>query len=328
MAPAPELRRRLALAVLLLAALALPPVLAALGQGYYVGFAARVLIMAMAALSLDLVMGLGGMVSFGHAAFLGIGAYVVGIGSWHVFEGVPLPFGLAGSENALVVWPLAMLAAGLAALGIGAVSLRTTGIHFIMITLAFAQMLFYLAGGLKTYGGDDGITLYSRSSLGGLNLSDPFTFYYLCLGLLAAVLAAFLRLADSRFGMVLKGVRDNERRMRALGFPTYRYKLAAFTLSGAVCGLAGALLANASEFAGPAYMGWQRSGELLVMVVLGGMGSLVGAVLGAAALLILEEALAGLTQHWQLLLGALLLLLALSARRGLWGWLGGGGRHG
>lgn len=327
MADKAKFRRRLALALLTLLALAVPPVLAALGQDFYVGFAARVLIMALAALSLDLVMGLGGMVSFGHAAFLGIGAYVVGIGSWHVFDGSPLPFGLAGSENALVVWPLAMLAAGLAALGIGAVSLRTSGVHFIMITLAFAQMLYYLAGGLKTYGGDDGITLYTRSAVPGLDLGDPVTFYYLCLGLLALVLALLLRLSESRFGMVLKGVRDNERRMRALGFPTYRYKLAAFVLSGMICGLAGALLANASEFAGPAFMGWQRSGELLVMVVLGGMGSLVGPVLGAVALLALEEGLSSLTQHWQVILGPLLLLLALSARRGLWGWLGGRG-HG
>lgn len=326
MAHAPDFRRRIVLAVLFLLAVALPPVLTALGQGFYVGFAARVLIMAMAALSLDLVMGLAGMVSFGHAAFLGIGAYVVGIGSWHVFDGSPLPFGLPGSENALVVWPLAMLAAGLAALVIGAISLRTSGVHFIMITLAFAQMLFYLAGGLKTYGGDDGITLYSRSTLAGLRLGDPATFYYLCLGLLVVVLALLLRLRESRFGMVLRGVRDNERRMRALGFPTYRYKLAAFVLSGMVCGLAGALLANASEFAGPAYMGWQRSGELLVMVVLGGMGTLVGPVLGAAALMVLEEVLAGITQHWQVILGPLLLVLALSARRGLWGLLKGG-RH-
>ncbi|MBI2241794.1 MAG: branched-chain amino acid ABC transporter permease [Magnetospirillum gryphiswaldense] len=324
---APELRPRLILASLLVLALVLPPLLGALGQGFYVGFAARVLIMALAALALDLAMGLGGMVSFGHAAFLGIGAYVVGIGSWHVFDGSALWFGSAGSENALIVWPLAMLVSGLAALGIGAISLRTSGVHFIMITLAFAQMLFYLAGGLKTYGGDDGITLYNRSELLGLKLSDPFTFYYLCLGILAVVLAGLLRLRASRFGMVLRGVRDNERRMRALGFPTYRYKLAAFVISGMVCGLAGALLANASEFASPALMSWQKSGELLVMVVLGGMGSLVGPVLGAVALMALEEGLADLTQHWQVILGPLLLLLALSARRGLWGLLRGRRDH-
>ncbi|OJX68044.1 branched-chain amino acid ABC transporter permease [Magnetospirillum sp. 64-120] len=324
---APELRPRLILALLLVVALALPPLLGALGQGFYVGFAARVLIMALAALSLDLVMGLGGMVSFGHAAFLGVGAYVVGIGSWHVFDGSPLPFGLPGSENALIVWPLAMVFSGLTALGIGAISLRTSGVHFIMITLAFAQMLFYLAGGLKTYGGDDGITLYNRSELLGLKLSDPQTFYYLCLGILVVALAALLRLRASRFGMVLRGVRDNERRMRALGFPTYRYKLAAFVLSGMVCGLAGALLANASEFASPALMSWQKSGELLVMVVLGGMGSLVGPVLGAVALMALEEGLADLTQHWQVILGPLLLVLALSARRGLWGLLRGRRDH-
>jgi branched-chain amino acid transport system permease protein len=320
-------RRRLVLIVLAVIALALPPLLAALGQGFYVGFAARVLILAMAAVGLDLVLGLGGMVSFGHAAFVGIGAYAVAILSSHAFEGTSVAFGLAGSDNALVAWPLAMAAAGLAALAVGAVSLRTSGVYFIMITLAFAQMLFYLAGGLKAYGGDDGITLYGRNALAGLDLRRPAVFYYVCLALLAVVVAGVRRLADSRFGLVLRGVHDNERRMRALGFPTYRYKLAAFTLSGAICGLAGALLANAAEFAGPAYLGWQRSGELIVMVVLGGMGSLLGPVLGAVALMVLEEALAGWTEHWQLALGPLLVLVALSARRGLWGWLAGERPH-
>lgn len=314
-------RPRLILLVLLILALALPPVLGALGQGFYVGFAARVLIMAMAAVALDLVMGLGGMVSFGHAAFVGIGAYAIGILSFHAFEGS------GGSENALIVWPVAVAAGGVAAAVIGAISLRTSGVYFIMITLAFAQMLFYLAGSLKTYGGDDGITLYSRSAVPGLKLHDPATFYYLCLGVLVVVLVLLSRLAASRFGLVLKGVRGNERRMRALGFPTTRYKLAAFTLSGAIAGLAGALLANATEFAGPAYLGWQRSGELIVMVVLGGMGSLFGPVIGAAALMMVEEALANWTEHWQVILGPLLLGVTLYAKGGLWGWLTGE-RHG
>ncbi|MBI5164503.1 MAG: branched-chain amino acid ABC transporter permease, partial [Magnetospirillum sp.] len=305
------MRRTLVLIALFAVALSVPPVATALGQGFYVGFAARVLIMALAAVSLDLILGFAGLVSFGHAAFVGVGAYAVGILSWHVFDGSPVAFGLGGSENALLVWPLAMVAGGVAALVIGAVSLRTQGVYFIMITLAFAQMLFFLAGGLKTYGGDDGITLYSRSSLAGLKLHDPAVFYYLCLGLLVAVLAVLARVVRSRFGLVLTGMRENERRMRALGFPTYRYKLAAFTLSGSIAGLAGALLANASEFVGPASMSWQRSGELIVMVVLGGMGSLFGPVLGAAALLVVEEALASWTQHWQVILGPLLVLIAL-----------------
>ncbi len=319
-------RGRVALAAGLAALLLLPVAAQATGNGFYVDLAARILIFALAAASLDLILGYGGMVSFGFAAFLGVGAYTVGILAWHVADGSPVvtwPLVLHGTENALVVWPLAMLFGALSALVIGLVGLRTTGIHFIMITLALAQMLFYLAVSLRAYGGEDGITLYARSRLGGLDLFDPATFYYVCLALLLAFLWIGRRLMDSRFGLVLQGCRDNERRMRALGFPTARYRLAAFVIAGSFGALAGALLANATAFVGPAYMSWQRSGELIVMTVLGGMGSLVGPVFGAAAYLLLEEVLADWTEHWQVILGPVLLLVVLFARSGLWGWIAG-----
>ncbi|HSK42104.1 MAG TPA: branched-chain amino acid ABC transporter permease, partial [Arenibaculum sp.] len=310
----------------LLALLVLPFAADAAGLGYYVGIATRILIFALAAVGLDLVLGFGGMVSFGHAAFVGIGAYAVGILSWHVFDASPVvtwPVEIQGTQSALVAWPAAIAAGALFALVVGAISLRTAGVYFIMITLAFAQMLFYFAISLRLYGGEDGITLYDRNALPGLDLFDPATFYYLCLAILVLAVLGCRRLVNSRFGMVLRGCRENERRMQALGFPTYRYKLAAFVLSGAIAGLAGALLANATEFAAPAYMTWQRSGELIVMVVLGGMGTVVGPVFGAAALLLLEEVLAAYTEHWQIFLGPILLLVVLFARRGLWGWIAG-----
>ncbi|GEO36356.1 branched-chain amino acid ABC transporter permease [Skermanella aerolata] len=311
--------------------LALPFLAEAAGKGFYVTLFTRILIFGLAAVSLDLILGYGGMVSFGHAAFVGVGAYAVGILSWHVFDGSPLmtwPVTLEGTENAFVVWPLAMLMGGLFALVIGAISLRTTGISFIMITLAFAQMLFYLAIGLRKYGGEDGIALYNKSQLvPPIDLFDRTTFYYVCLGLLVAFLAVCRRLTRSRFGMAVQGARINERRMKALGFSPYRYKLTAFVISGAGAGLSGALLANAAEFVGPAYMSWQRSGELIVMVVLGGMGTLFGPVAGAAAFLLLEEWLADLTEHWQIILGPILLFVVVFARRGLWGWVAGQGRE-
>ncbi len=324
-------RETLAVLVGLAFLLALPFLAEAAGKGFYVTLFSRILIFALAAVSLDLILGYGGMVSFGHAAFVGVGAYVVGILSWHVFDGSPLmtwPFPVEGTENAFVVWPLAALMGGLFALVIGAISLRTTGISFIMITLAFAQMLFYLAIGLRKYGGEDGIALYNKSQLvPAVDLFDRTTFYYVCLAILAAFLVLCRRLMRSRFGMAVRGSRINERRMKALGFSPYRYKLTAFVISGAGAGLSGALLANAAEFVGPAYMSWQRSGELIVMVVLGGMGTLFGPVAGAAAFVLLEEWLSDLTEHWQVILGPVLLFVVVFARRGIWGWIAGPARE-
>ena len=295
--------------------LALVPVYAvAFQQPFYLSLFARVMIFALAAISLDLVLGFGGMVSFGHAAYLGVGAYAVGILAYH------------GVDSALVQWGAAILASALVALFVGAISLRTSGMYFIMITLAFAQMLYYLAVSLKAYGGDDGLPILKRGSLGPINLASNVQLYYVILAFLALFLYLGHRVVRSRFGRVLEGAKWNERRTVALGIAPYRYRLVAFVLSGTVCGLAGALLATLTTFVSPSYMAWTRSGEIIVMVVLGGISTLTGPVIGAIVLLILEEILAKLTIHWMLILGPILVLVVLFARRGLWGWIAG--RHG
>ena len=317
--------RKLAAAAAVLALLVLPPVALALEEPFYIGLASRMLVFALAALSLNLILGYGGLVCFGHAAFVGIGAYVVGILAHHAAEQTLFLGLVPGTASGWVAWPLAMAAAGLAAVLIGVVALRTRGIHFIMITLAFAQMIYFFFVTLKGYGGDDGLTLPQRSAIGfGLNLRDKTTFYYLALGLLALVGLGLARLTRSRFGMVLRGAKDNERRMIHLGFPIYRYRLAAFALAGALAGLAGALLVNQTNFVSPGMLHWTRSGELIVMVILGGMGSLAGPVLGAISFLLLEEVLSGYTEHWQVILGPLLVVLVYFARSGLIGLLPAG----
>ncbi len=321
-------RRTVVLALGLLVLAGLPPVALALGEPFAVTLWSRILIWALAAASLDLILGYGGLVSLGHAAFVGIGAYAVGILGHHAFEGsaVPfLPFGWTGTPLALIQWPAAIGAGALAALLIGALSLRTAGVYFIMITLAFAQMLYYFMLSLPDYGGEDGINLWQRSEVPGLDTGDPVVFYYLCLGLLVGFLGLAKRLVDSRFGMILRGCKQNEARLRALGCPTLRTKLLAFVIAGAGAGLAGALAANQTEFVDPGLMHWTKSGELIVMVILGGMGTLVGPVFGAAALLLLEEVLTGITEHWMVILGPLLVFVVLFARRGIYGWLAGPG---
>jgi branched-chain amino acid transport system permease protein len=290
-------------------ALAFPLLARALGQEFYIGFASRVLILALLASSLNLVVGLGGMVSLGHAALFGAGAYVVGIAAAEIGPGT----------SALLTWPLAMAAGALLALFIGAISLRTHGVYFIMITLAFAQMVYYVFVSLKAWGGDDGLSLARRSSLPGLSLADDVAFYYVVLALCVAALVALARLARSRFGVALVGIRDNEPRMASLGYPTFRVKLAAFVISGALAGLAGALMANQNNFVSPNMMHWEQSGVALVMVILGGLASPWGGLAGAAAFLVLEEALSALTRHWQIALGAILLLVVFFAPRGIAG---------
>jgi len=271
----------------------------------------RIVIFALAAASLNLIMGYGGMMSFGHAAYLGIGGYAVGI---LAFEGIGSGF---------IQWPVALAASALFALVIGALSLRTRGVYFIMITLAFAQMAYYVASGLARYGADDGLTIYKRSDFGGLiNLSNRVQFYYLCLGCLFGGIYLIWRIVNSRFGMVIQGLRSNEARMRAIGFPVTRYRLACFVIAGTLYGLAGALLANNTDFVSPAVMFWTRSGDLMVMVILGGMGSLFGPVIGAIVYLVLEEFLSQLTEYWALIMGPLLLLIVLFGRGGIVGLLG------
>jgi branched-chain amino acid transport system permease protein len=289
-----------------------PPIAALTDQPFYLDLFRRMMIFAIAAVSLDLILGYGGMVSFGHAAYLGIGAYAVGIPAYH------------GITNGFVQLGLAVAASALVALVIGAISLRTSGVYFIMITLAFAQMLYYLGISLETYGGDNGMRLAARSRFGGpIDLAQPATFYYLVLAILVLLLVAGRRLVASRFGMVVRAAKANEPRARAIGFSTARYKLTAFVIAGATAGLAGALLANQTEYLTPDFMHWTRSGEIMFMVILGGMGSLFGPVIGAVALLLLEDVLSAMTAHWQIILGPILILVVLFAKRGLFGLLAG-----
>ena len=297
--------------VLLLAWLALLPAYAHLTSDQFtLTLFTRIVIMALAAVSLNLILGYGGMMSFGHAAYLGIGGYAVGmLAHEHIYSG-------------FIQWPVALGASALFALVIGALSLRTRGVYFIMITLAFAQMAYYIISGIARYGGDDGLTIYKNSQFGGLlNLGNPVAFYYVSLVLLFTGIFLVWRLTNSRFGLAIQGARSNDARMRAIGFPTYRYKLICFVIAGTMAGLSGALLANQADFVSPSMMYWTRSGDLIIMVVLGGMASPFGAVFGAVALLVLEEALSGITEYWQIILGPLLLLVVLFARGGIDGLL-------
>ncbi len=310
-APVSRVSGRTAFIAALLAILSLLPVYTTLsGDPFVMTLFTRVLILAIGAVSLNLIMGYGGMVSFGHAAYLGIGGYAVGI------------LAKEGIGSGFVQWPAAIAVSALYALVVGTLSLRTRGVYFIMITLAFAQMIYYVAIGLERYGGDDGLTIYQRSGFGGLiDLNNKTVFYYLCFALLMASIYLVSRLINSRFGQVIRGTRSNERRMRAIGFPTFRYKLVCFVIAGALCGLAGALLANHTSFISPALMHWTRSGDLIVMVVLGGLGSLFGPLIGAAAFLLLEEALSRVTEYPDLILGPVLLLVAIYLHGGIEGLL-------
>ncbi|GKS85440.1 branched-chain amino acid ABC transporter permease [Acidovorax sp. SUPP1855] len=305
--PAAPRWRGALLPLALLAALAVFPLVAsALGLDFYIGFVRRVLVVALAAASLNFIMGFGGMVALGHAGFMGVGAYTVVVLSD------------AGATSAWVVWGAAMVLAALAAALVGAISLRTQGVYFIMITLAFAQMLYFVFVSLRSYGGDDGYTLPMRPVLGlGLNAMHEPTLYWVVLALVALVLWWLDRATASRFGAALAGIRDNATRMRALGYPVYLLQLAAFTLAGAVAGLAGALLATGNSFVSPAMMHWTQSATLIVMVVIGGLGRRWGGPLGAAVWLALEEALKLHTDHWHMPLGLLLIATALYAPRGL-----------
>ena len=323
--------RNVVVAVLLLLLAAVPVYAAVTANAFLVTLFTRVTILGMAASSLNLILGYGGMVSFGHAVYLGIGGYAVGI------------LAQEGVTSGFAQWPVALIVSALFALLVGALSLRTRGVYFIMITLAFAQLLYYFGVGLDRYGADDGLTIRRRSQFADLiNLSDRTQFYYLCFALLLATIYLIWRLVNSRFGMVIQGARSNDRRMRAIGFPTFRYRLTAFVIAGAICGLAGALLANHTGFISPATMHWTRSGDLIVMVVLGGMASSFGPLIGAVALLSLEEALpiliramtfpvfgdaaVRMAEYWQIVLGPLFLLVVLFARGGIDGLLAGARR--
>ena len=306
------LQRRVALGLLAMLLVALPPAMQALGAGYYVSTAGRIVVFAIAATSLNLVLGYGGMVSFGHAAFFGLGAYATGV---LVSEGV-----LNAGAHLLATMALTALAA----LVIGAISLRTRGVYFIMITLAFGQMLFYVANSIKGYGGDEGLNFRARSLLGfGLDLKDAPTFYYVALVALVVTLLGLNAFVRSRFGRAIVAIRDDDLRAEALGFATYRMRLAVFVAAGAIAGIAGALSVNQQGYVSPNLLHWTQSGTLMVMVILGGVASLWGGVLGAALLVVLQEVLSAYTTHWEFWTGWVLLAVVLFARHGLAGWLAG-----
>ena len=299
-------------AVLVAVLALLPPLASAFDQPFYVELIRRVMIYAIAATSLNLILGYGGLVSFGHAAYLGVGGYAVGILSFY------------GVDNGWLQWPLAVVASAGIAAAIGAVSVRTSGIYFIMITLAFTQMLYYLGISLEEFGGDDGMRLKRRSQFAGLfDLADPTVFYYVVLVLMLASIWLVHRIAQSRFGFVLRAAKSNEPRSRAIGFSPYAYRLVAFVIAGAICGLAGALQANQTSFVTPEFMHWPRSGEIMFMVILGGIATTAGPLLGAAGLLVVETVLASWTEHWQVILGPLLVLSVIFFRRGLAGSIPG-----
>ena len=300
--------------VLVLVILALVPVFVAIsGNYFYLDVATRLIILAIAAVSLNLILGYGGMISFGHAAYLGIGAYAVGIPAYYeIYDGY-------------LQITLAVVLSALFALITGAICLRTRGIHFIMITMAFSQMLFFGLVSIEEYGGDDGLVIEYRSEFSGLlDLERATQLYYAALVSLVVFLFLIGRLIQARFGMVIQGTKGNDRRMRSLGFDTYRYQLACYVISGAICGYAGALLGNFTNFISPEMMDWTRSGELIFMVVLGGGGTLFGPVIGAAAFILLEEVLSGLWLYWQFIFGLILILVVIFAKRGLMGLLSNG----
>ncbi len=315
---------------LILAALllAVPLLASAFGQPFYVTLATRVAILALAATGLNLALGLGGLVSFGHAAFFGIGGYAAGILATHAFSGEPLLFGLSGTNQMPLIWLVAMLVAGGVGLLIGLISLRTSGVYFIMITLAFAQMVYYFAISWPAYGGEDGLSILVRSQFPGVNTMKPVSFFLICYGVLLVALCLFVLIRGSRFGAALQAARQNEVRVATVGITPYRIRLTAFAISAAMTGLAGALFADLNRFVSPSMLSWHMSGELIVLIILGGTGRLFGPLAGAALFVIFEYVLGGLTERWQFFLGLILLGTVLFARGGLLGLLAGKARHG
>jgi branched-chain amino acid transport system permease protein len=311
------LLRIIGVVALALCALLLPWAANKVGDPALISLATRIVVYAIAAASLNLILGYGGLVSFGHAAYFGVGAYAVGMLYFHFSAGEPFLGFIPGTNQFLITLPVAVAASAIFALVLGALSLRTAGLQFIMITLAFAQMVFFLFVSLKYYGGDDGLIVRHRNVLFNLDMADDTTFYFVCVAAAAVYFFLFWRLVESRFGLVLGGIRQNERRLAAIGISTYSYKLAAFVIAGAGAGLAGALMANFAKFVSPDLLHWSQSGELMVMVILGGGATLFGPLIGAGILIGLETVLTGWTEHWQVLLGPVLIFVALFTREGV-----------
>ncbi|WP_323037610.1 branched-chain amino acid ABC transporter permease [Pararhodobacter sp.] len=297
------------------------------GEIFTITLFTRISVLALAGVGLNIALGLGGMVSFGHAVFFGAGGYTAGILAQHAFNGTPI-LGLSGSNQMLVIWPMAVIVSGLLAAVIGAFSLRTSGIFFIMITLAFAQMFYYFAISWPAYGGEDGLPIYIRNQFPGLNTMRPLDLFLICWGVLMAGLVLFAVLRASRFGAALMAIRQNPDRVASLGINPFGIRLVALVISGMVTGLAGAMMADLSRFASPSAMAWTMSGELIVIIILGGTGRLFGPVAGAAFLVGFEVFFGGLTEHWKLWLGVVLLAAVLFGRGGIIGLIAGRERFG
>ena len=297
---------------LILAALPMVAESEMIDEPFYIDLMARVMIFSIAAMSLDFILGYGAMISFGHALYLGLGTYAVGILAYYEFTNGWLQLLVCVTGTAIIAFIM------------GLISLRTSGIYFIMITFALAQMFYFLGISLEAYGGDDGLPIDSRSEFFSFfDLNEAWNMYYLILGTLTVTTIVLWKIINSRFGMVVRGSHSNDDRMQAIGFPTMKYRLTAFVIAGVVCGLAGFLLGNLTEFLTPEYMHWFRSGELMIMVMVGGMGTLFGPLFGAFAYIMMEDFLAHFTEYWQFYFGPILILLVLFAKQGLWGLLPG-----
>ncbi|MGX9350995.1 branched-chain amino acid ABC transporter permease [Shimia sp. W99] len=295
-------------------------------EPFLITLSTRAVIFAIAGVGLNFALGIGGLVSLGHAAFFGIGGYAMGILAYHAQTYTALmewPVLIEGTKSMPVIWIVAIVASALVALGMGALSLRTTGVYFIMITLAFAQMFFYFTISWPAYGGEDGLSIYVRNGFPGLNMMDPIQFYAICYVWLVVVLFLVHRAAKAPFGLMLSAARQNGARVQAVGQVPYRLYLVAFTISGAITGLSGALFADLNRFVSPTMFSWQTSGEIMVFVILGGVGRIFGPVAGAALFILLEHVLGGLSEYWHVYLGAILLGVVLFARGGLYGLFAG-----
>ncbi|MGI3185940.1 branched-chain amino acid ABC transporter permease [Nioella aestuarii] len=295
----------------------------AMGETYIITLATRVAILALAAVGLNIALGLGGLVSLGHAAFFGVGGYAMGILAFHAQNYMPIWGAIEGTKSMPVIWLVAVIASALTALVIGAMSLRTSGVYFIMITLAFGQMLFYFAISWPTYGGEDGMSIYLRNDFPGVNTLVPLNFFLICFTILAVVMVLADRLGKSAFGLALQATRQNVARVEAVGLAPYRLRLVAFTISGAITGLAGALFADLNRFVSPSMLSWHMSGEIMILIILGGIARLSGPVAGAMLFIALEYFLEDLSHYWHVYLGAILLGVVLFARGGVIGLIAG-----
>ncbi|PKR47777.1 branched-chain amino acid ABC transporter permease [Thalassospira povalilytica] len=323
-------RETLINSILAIALVAVPLIAMGMDEPFIITLATKVAIFAMAGVGLNLVLGFGGLVSFGHAAFFGIGGYAAGILASHALNYEPImesPFLIEGTTQMIVIWIVALVVSAFVALAIGAITLRTSGVYFIMITLAFAQMIYYFAISWPAYGGEDGLSIYVRNGFPGLNTLDPISFFALCAVMLGIVMLFSAVLIRSRFGLALQGARQNAQRMTAVGIAPFRIRLVAFVISAMITALAGALYADLNRFVSPTMLSWHMSGEIMIFVILGGVGRLFGPLAGAALYIILEHLLGGVWEFWQLPLGVLLLIVVLFARGGLVGVLAGERKH-